>query len=344
MTEWRRGWRIILGAALAAGTGINLLYTVSSIFLPQLQRETGWTLGQFSQVSALVGLGSLAAPAAGWAMDRFGFRRVYALGMILIAMLYVGIATLPLVPILYASAVFIAGLVGLMTSSIAYTRAVNGWFTANRGFALSLAATGLSLSAVIAPPLFERLVSAEGWRAGYLALAALAALVGLPAVLVFLRDGPAAVPWKVARERPVERSHLRTSVFWLLALMIFCLNFPGAGMLSQMVPMLLEEGLTSTNAALGISAFAAGQVVGRLACGGSIPCRSDSDSRWCLRLAASCSGGSKAAPFFRLRRLRRSVSSRGPRSTCSAFSSRAGSGSLAMARSMAGSKASVGRA
>ena len=102
-------------------------------------------------------------------MDRFGFRRVYALGMILIAMLYVGIATLPLVPILYASAVFIAGLVGLMTSSIAYTRAVNGWFTANRGFALSLAATGLSLSAVIAPPLFERLVSAEGWRAGYLA-------------------------------------------------------------------------------------------------------------------------------------------------------------------------------
>lgn len=267
MTEWRRGWRIILGAALAAGTGINLLYTVSSIFLPQLQRETGWTLGQFSQVSALVGLGSLAAPAAGWAMDRFGFRRVYALGMILIAMLYVGIATLPLVPILYASAVFIAGLVGLMTSSIAYTRAVNGWFTANRGFALSLAATGLSLSAVIAPPLFERLVSAEGWRAGYLALAALAALVGLPAVLVFLRDGPAAVPWKVARERPVERSHLRTSVFWLLALMIFCLNFPGAGMLSQMVPMLLEEGLTSTNAALGISAFAAGQVVGRLACG-----------------------------------------------------------------------------
>lgn len=267
MTEWRRGWRIILGAGLAAGTGINLLYTVSSIFLPQLQQETGWTLGQFSQISALVGLGSLAAPAAGWAMDRFGFRPVYALGMILIAILYVGIATLPLVPILYASAVFIAGLVGLMTSSIAYTRAVNGWFTANRGFALSLAATGLSLSAVIAPPLFERLVSAEGWRAGYLALAALAALVGLPAVLVFLRDGPASVAWKVARERPVERSHLRTSVFWLMALMIFCLNFPGAGMLSQMVPMLLEEGLTSTQAALGISAFAAGQVVGRLACG-----------------------------------------------------------------------------
>ena len=34
-----------------------------------------------------------------------------------------------------------------------------------------------------------------------------------------------------------------------------------------MVPMMLEEGLTSAQAAFGISAFAAGQFFGRLACG-----------------------------------------------------------------------------
>lgn len=267
MGEWKRGWPVILGAALAAGTGVNLLYTISSIFLPQLQKETGWTLGQFSQISALVGLGSLAAPAAGWAMDRFGFRRVYALGMILIATVYVLVATLPLLPILYAVAVFMAGLVGLLTSSIAYTRAVNGWFNINRGFALSLAATGLSLSAVIAPPLFERLVAAEGWRAGYVALALLAGLIGLPAILFLLRDEPATAHPTTRQDDPGDKSHMRTSAFWLLVLMLFCLNFPGSGMLSQMVPMLLEEGLNSSTAALGISAFAAGQVVGRLACG-----------------------------------------------------------------------------
>ena len=267
MSEWKRGWRVVLGAALAAGTGVNLLYTISSIFLPQLQKETGWTLGQFSQISALVGLGSLAAPAAGWAMDRFGFRRVYALGMILIASVYIIVALLPLALGLYALAVFTAGLVGLLTSSIAYTRAVNGWFKVNRGFALSLAATGLSLSAVIAPPLFERLVAAEGWRAGYFVLALLAGLVGLPAILFLLRDEPATVRHDVTQDSPVEEGHLRTWAFWLLAIMLFCLNFPGSGMLSQMVPMLLEEGLTSKTAALGISAFAAGQVAGRLACG-----------------------------------------------------------------------------
>ena len=268
MTEWQRGWRVVLGAALAAGTGVNLLYNVSSIFLPQLQKETGWTLGQFSQITALVGLGSLAAPAVGWAMDRFGFRRIYALGMILIGCLYIAIASLPLILPLYAVGVFVAGLIGLMTSSIAYTRAVNGWFTANRGFALSLAATGLSLSAVIFPPLFERLITAEGWRAGYMALALLAGLVGLPAILFLLRDEPVTPVARIATpDAPEDTSHIRTSAFWLLVVMIVCLNFPGSGMLSQMVPMLVEEGLTTKTAAIGISAFASGQFVGRLGCG-----------------------------------------------------------------------------
>ena len=225
MTEWQRGWRVVLGAALAAGTGVNLLYNVSSIFLPQLQKETGWTLGQFSQITALVGLGSLAAPAAGWAMDRFGLRRVYALGMILITLLYVGITMMPMILPLYALAVFMAGPIGLMTSSIAYTRAVNGWFVRHRGFALSLAATGLSLSAIVFPPLFERLTTAEGWRAGYLALALLAALIGLPAILFLLRDEPAAnAPDAATHVAPGDTGHIRTAAFWLLVVMIWAKN------------------------------------------------------------------------------------------------------------------------
>ena len=70
MEEWRRGWRTVLGAALAAATGVNLLYFVFSLFIPHLQKETGWTLGQFSKQKAIVGIGSLAAPLAAWAKDR----------------------------------------------------------------------------------------------------------------------------------------------------------------------------------------------------------------------------------------------------------------------------------
>ena len=107
MDEWRRGWPVVTGAALAAATGINLLYYVFSIFIPPLQQETGWTLGEFSQLQALVGVGSLTAPAVGWAMDRYGVRPVYALGMAMLTLLFLTVAIMPFVPALFGVMVFI---------------------------------------------------------------------------------------------------------------------------------------------------------------------------------------------------------------------------------------------
>lgn len=269
MSEWRSGWRVVLGAALAAATGVNLLYYVFSIFIPPLQKETGWTLGQFSQLQALVGLGSLAAPAVGWAMDRWGFRRVYAIGMALLTLLFITVAAMPFVPSLFGLLVFITGLIGVLTTSISYTRAVAGWFVRNRGLALALAATGISLSAVIMPPLFEVVIGREGWRAGYLLLAALSGLIGLPAILLLLREEPARTE-RAAETRPdgeTDHAFFRTSAFWFIIASFMCFNLPGSGILSQMVPMMLEEGVSAKMAALGISAFAVGQVMGRLGCG-----------------------------------------------------------------------------
>ncbi len=269
MGEWRSGWRVVLGAALAAATGVNLLYYVFSIFIPPLQKETGWTLGQFSQLQALVGLGSLAAPAVGWAMDRWGFRRVYATGMALLTLLFLFIGTMPFVPALFGLLTFITGLIGVLTTSISYTRAVAGWFVRNRGLALALAATGISLSAVIMPPLFEAVIGNQGWRAGYFLLAALSGLIGLPAILLLLREEPARMARAAAQTAEGEPDHafFRTSAFWLIIGSFMCFNLPGSGILSQMVPMMMEEGVSAKLAALGISAFAVGQVLGRLGCG-----------------------------------------------------------------------------
>lgn len=266
--EWQRGWRTVLGAALAAGTGVNLLYFVFSLFIPHLQKETGWSLGQFSQLQALVGLGSLAAPLAGWAMDRYGFRKVWAAGMVAIASLYLVIGFSPLIPALFGVMVFVTGFLGVATTSISYTRAVNGWFERHRGMALALAATGISVAAVLSPPLVEWLISTQGWRTGYLALAALSLLVGLPAILFLVGDAPKAVAIPAASPALAGSGGFhRQPAFWLLCLAYVGINLPSSGMLSQMAPMLIEEGLTSAQAAIGISAYALGQFFGRLLCG-----------------------------------------------------------------------------
>ena len=167
MEEWRRGWRTVLGAALAAATGVNLLYFVFSLFIPHLQKETGWTLGQFSQLQAIVGIGSLAAPLAGWAMDRYGCRKVWAAGMVAIALLYMVVGVAPVIPAMFGALVFALCFFFVSSTSFFYTRAVNSWFERQRGLALALSATGISLAAIFLPPVLERIITFEGWRTGF---------------------------------------------------------------------------------------------------------------------------------------------------------------------------------
>lgn len=275
--EWHRGWPIVLGAAAGNATGLGLLFYVASLFVAPLVAEFGWTRGQIAGATALSGFGAFAAPLVGYLIDRLGVRPVTATCTVIIAACYVGLATMPDDFTLFTAYVTVIGIAGIGTIGFAYTRPVAAWFTAHRGFALGVAASGVSITALIVPPLLQWLIADFGWRAGYLALAAAAMLIGLPLSLLLLRDRPPEVDAKLPaspQKAPPRRDRwtmikgvAAVPSFWLLALAIFCINAAGSGALSQLVPLLTERGLTAALAALGISAYAIGLLVGRLGCG-----------------------------------------------------------------------------
>ncbi len=268
--EWRRSWPIVLGCSIAGGTGAGLLFYVISLFTLPMAEDFGATRGELASFSAFVALGALSAPALGWLTDRFGARRVFAICMAIVAGVHVMTATLIDSVAGFAVSAALLGLFGVGTGPVVYTRIINGWFDSQRGLALGLGSLGLSVVAVFAPPLLAALIAAEGWRAGYWALALISLLIGLPTVLLLTRDPPVEKPPIIDIAHPSEiiaRPFLKTRDFWLLGGSIILMAIPGAGFISQMSPLVQEEGATAAAAAWGVSAYAAGQIAGRVISG-----------------------------------------------------------------------------
>lgn len=273
--EWRRGWSVVLGAALAGGTGGALFFYISSLFVTGLSAEFGWTRGEIATVYAIAGLGALASPAVGWLVDRFGFKAVAGASTLGLIALYLTYATYrgPIGPFIAISVFY--GMFAVGTGSLVYTRPIIAWFDVNRGLALGLSTIGVSVFAIVTPPLLSAAMETYGWRAGYMVLAALAACIALPALLLLVKARPPTSPAAQSHAQaalPDEHGvppavAARTAPFWLLALALAAINAAGTGALSQLAPLLQDKGLTLSAAAFALSFYAAGLIVGRLGCG-----------------------------------------------------------------------------
>jgi MFS family permease len=262
--EWREGWRIVLGCALASGSGIVLLFFTFNLFVLPLAAELGVTRGEIGTIQALIVTGALGAPIIGRAADIWGFKAVY---LACTGLLVAG----EIISALFASTlthmaitIAVLGFIGVGTTAVVTTRPVNAHFMRYRGRALGLVAVGVSITAFIAPLILEPVIALYGWRGGFLGLAAFSLLVGIPAAgLIVPASANQAHLAAHASARP-DWTFLRTRDFVLMALAIVTMGMATAGFVGQLSPMIQDEGFGPAIGALAVSVFAAGQFVGRL--------------------------------------------------------------------------------
>ncbi len=271
LAEWKRGWRVVLGAMIASGLGMPLFYGINSLFVVGISQEFGATRGQISSVQALLVVGALAAPLIGRQLDRFGFRIVFGICAALVAFTHLAMGTLVSGIGAYSVAALFYGAAGVGAAHLAYTRPINAWFCYSRGTALGLAAVGVAVSTAILAPALASLIEGQGWRAGYLALAVLFGLVGLPLTLMLVRNEPDGGPTRPEgmghEDLQTEKTYLSDVQFWLMAGAMLCMAVPGAGLVSQTSPLVQEEGIGAMTAAYAVTAYALGQLTGRVVAG-----------------------------------------------------------------------------
>ena len=174
------GWVLVAVAFVTMGVGVNARTGFSLLFPPMLA-EFGWdrgmTAGAFSFgfiVSAVL------SPSLGRLMDRRGPRIIMETGVLLMAGGLM-LATLVRQPWqLYATIGVMVGGGSVCLGYIGQALFLPYWFVRRRGFAMSLAYSGVGVGSIVILPWLQTVIDAAGWRAACWTMGLVVLVILLP--------------------------------------------------------------------------------------------------------------------------------------------------------------------
>lgn len=268
-----RRWVIVATTFVTLVVTYGVWYSYS-VFLVALVREFGWSrsrvAGAFS-VFVLVhgGLG----PLIGWMARRFGPRRLFLVGAVVMGLGLCLTAETTTWWHLYAA---FGGVTAIGISLAGWVPAVvliQGWFPSRFGTAMGLASAGIGVGIFGLIPLAQFVIDGWGWEWAFRMEAFLTIGWLLPATRWLIRDPPdfdRSAPHTTSPSPDRLPSHwtlaaaARTWRFWGVAGAYFTGNFATQMLMIHQVAYLVDHGVSA------IVAAAVGGLVGLVSIGGKI--------------------------------------------------------------------------
>lgn len=290
------GWIILAVAALGIFvSGPGQSHTIGVFFGPIADEldlsggMAGWLMVQIglgggadlsrTVLSFAYGAATLVAafllPQMGKLVDRHGPRRMLAVAAILLGLACIAFAgaTNVLWLTIGFGALRFFGQGSLMLNC---ANVVSRWFSAKRGFALSLMALGFAASMAAHPPLAQWLIDTVGWRQAWVWLGVLTWLLMLPPVLLLVFNRPDEIGLRPDGEAvpagntdkadaPVVgltlREALRTPAFYIIAGGLSTMSMLVTALHVYQVSIFGAHGLSAQTAARMFAVSAATMVV-----------------------------------------------------------------------------------
>ncbi|MFE1595029.1 MFS transporter [Nocardia sp. NPDC058705] len=255
---------MLITLCLTEITSWGILYYAFPVLAVSISADTGWSL---SMTTAAFSVSQLAAALTGIpvgrVIDRAGPRTVMTAGSVLAVPALIAVALAP------NPAVFFAGWLaaGVAMGAVLYPpafAALTRWFGADHVKALMILTLCGGFASTVFAPLTATLVQHTDWRATYFTLAAVLAVVTIPAHLFGLA-GPWPNPPTAAS--PADDDHgavSRSPAFALLVVASSLGAFAVFAGVFNLVPLLIERGFSPSLAALTLGLGGAGQVLGRI--------------------------------------------------------------------------------
>ncbi len=198
MRESAYRWVIVAAGGLLGCVAVGSMFSLPVLLQP-IARDTGWSVTGVSSAMT-VGFLAMAFGSMAWGglSDRFGPRVVVMTGAIVLAL---SVALASQATSLIAFQLIFGLLVGASAAAIIVPMmaCVTGWFDTHRSLAVSLVSAGMGMAPMTMAPLAAWLVSTMSWRTTLEIIAAVAALLMIPAALL-VRRPPALVAGSAVSE------------------------------------------------------------------------------------------------------------------------------------------------
>ncbi len=285
------GWWIVLATNIICMLGFGTwLYSFGVFFKPMMD-EFGWTRAMTAGAASLRSTqGGIAGPIVGWAVDKWGSRRVIIFGGLISGS---GFALMALVNSLLMFYLIYGLLLSIGMSFMLYLPAftvIAKWFNRGISRAMAVLAVGAGLGGLIFAPLSAFLIKLAGWRMAFFLIGILVWIVVIPLALL-IREKPEDMglrPDGISPDKkplkpihPYETSNaikkdeasshdytlkqaLASSTFWLLTGAFFCQSLAHSVVFVHGVPHLTDIGISVEKAAFSIGLLTLVSVVGRL--------------------------------------------------------------------------------
>lgn len=271
------GWRQVgICFLLLAATGmIAATYSIIAVPLAQEYQPTRMVL--MLAMTVLSGTCAVLAPLFGYFMDRVSLRLMMTTGGLLLAAGYFALSlTTSFNQVLVLFAVLIAP-ANVMIGPVAVTVLLSRWFAGRRGRAIGIAIMGISAGIFTFPIIIQGLLDAHYWRDALQWLSLILLLWTVPAALLVINqpadrglnpDG-AAEPPALARAEMAGTAVspfrvLTDPAFWMIAACVAVVTSGMKGMITNLAPLVIDNGIDASDAAPLISIFAGCSFIAKL--------------------------------------------------------------------------------
>lgn len=267
------GWVIVAAAWIVLFLAYGLQFSYG-VFVKAIEDELGWSRAETAlPYSIYVLVYSVLSSATGSATDRFGPRRVVAIGAVVLAIGW-SLASRVQEPWQLGMTLGLVAAVGMSGTWVPCNGTVVRWFTRLRGTAVAVSTTGGSFGNLVVPAIAAALVASQGWRWTMAVLALVAGVCILAASRLLIRD-PESIgtfPDGDSTAPPSVKDPTAVDVRWTRPFLLVVGAY-GLTWLAVFIPFIHaaafaeDLGVSPVRAATVISAMGLGGIVGRLLAG-----------------------------------------------------------------------------